>query len=233
MIVHGFTGGPYELAPLTTYLKKNTNFYIEVPTLPGHGRKLSLNDVTHEEWLKAAEETFLQLSHKADEVYLIGFSMGGMIAAYLAAKYKVDKLVLLATAGKYLSFKQIGLDVSALLKDGMTGKLDENKLFQQYKTKRGEVPFKANVEFMKLVKKTRRYLKEIDIPVLIAQGHLDSMVPYQTAYYLAEEIPSEDTEIVLFDQSEHLICLGDDKDVLNSMVYSFLTSIQEPSKHMI
>lgn len=229
MIIHGYTGGPYELEPLTNYLKENTNFYIVVPTLPGHGKKLELDNISYKKWLEAAEDTFQQLSEKTDEVYLIGFSMGGMIAAYLAAKYKVDKLVLLATAGKYLSFKQIGLEVSSFVKDGMTGNLDENKLFQQYKSKWGEVPLKANIEFMKLVKNTRKYLKDIEIPVLIVQGHMDSMVPYQTAFYLAKEISSEHKGVVFFEQSKHLICLGDDKDILNSIVHTFLTSSSQIS----
>jgi len=228
MLIHGYTGGPYELAPLTNYLKENTNFIVVVPTLPGHGKNLALDDVSHEDWLNTAEETFLQLRKKVNRIYLIGFSMGGMIASYLAAKYNVNKLVLLATAGKYLSFKQIGLDMSTIFKDGVSGKLNENKLFQHYKTKRGEVPLKAHIEFIKLVKKTRGYLNEVDNPVLIAQGQLDSMVPYQTAYYLAEEIASEDKEVILFDQSKHLICLGKDKDVLNSIIYRFLTKAQAP-----
>src|SRR5690625_5472321 len=92
MLIHGYTGGPYELAPLTNYLKENTNFIVVVPTLPGHGKNLALDDVSHEDWLNTAEETFLQLRKKVDRIYLIGFSMGGMIASYLAAKYNVNKL---------------------------------------------------------------------------------------------------------------------------------------------
>lgn len=234
MIIHGYTGGPYEIEPLARYLRENTNFIVEVPTLPGHGKKLALDDVSYEDWLKTAEDTFLQLKEKTDQIYLIGFSMGGMIASYLAGKYTVNKLVLLATAGKYLSFKQIGLDVGSFVKDRVTGKLDDNKLFQHYKSKRGEVPLKANIEFMKLVKKTRKYLGEIENPVLIVQGQMDGMVPYQTAYYLDEEIPSEYKEVVLFNQSKHLICLGNDKDVLNSMVHEFLSesSLEHPMKEI-
>src|SRR5690606_5541322 len=99
---------------------------------------------------------------------------GGMIAAYLAAKYKVDKLVLLATAGKYLSFKQISVDIGYMLKDGLSGKLEQNKLFRHYKRKMGSVPFKANLEFLKLVRLTRKSLKNVDTPVLIAQGQMDN-----------------------------------------------------------
>lgn len=49
------------------------------------------------------------------------------------------------------------------------------------------------------------------------------MVPYKTAYYLDKEITSKEKEVVFFERSRHLICLGDDKDTLNTMVYEFLT----------
>jgi len=222
LMIHGYTGGPYEISPLTQYLDEKTNWTIEVPTLPGHGKNLDLRDISHESWIDTAEKALQKLNKKCDEIYIIGFSMGGMIASYLAAKYEVEKLVLLATAGKYLSFKQIGMDMGEILADRMKGELDNNKLYLHYKNKTGHVPFKANIEFMKLVKFTRRYLKKVKTPVLIAQGQQDGMVPYKTAYYLDKEITSEQKEVVFFERSKHLICLGDDKDTLNTMVLEFL-----------
>ncbi|WP_188456852.1 alpha/beta hydrolase [Virgibacillus oceani] len=227
LIIHGYTGGPYEVEPLSTYLKENTNWHIEVPTLPGHGRKLALENVSHKNWIAAAEDSLKKLNERYDEVYLIGFSMGGMIASYLTAKYKVDKLVLLATAGKYLSFKQICRDISEVVADGFKGKLRQNKLYLHYKKKLGAVPFKANLEFLKLVKFTKPYLKNIESPVMIAQGQQDGMVPYKTAYYLNKEITSKRKEVVFFERSRHLICLGNDKDTLNTMIYQFLTKEKE------
>ena len=223
LIIHGYTGGPYEVDPLATFLKEETSWHIEVPTLPGHGRRLNLEDASHEEWITAAENTLIQMKEKYNEIYLIGFSMGGMIAAYLAAVYKVDKLVLLATAGKFLSFKQIGIELGDMIADGVRGNLNENKIYIHYKHKLKTVPFKANIEFLKLVRFTRKHLKDVESPVLIAQGQQDGMVPYKTAYYLDKEITSASKEVVFFERSKHLICLGTDKDTLNTMVYEFLT----------
>ncbi|WP_010098121.1 alpha/beta hydrolase [Ornithinibacillus scapharcae] len=227
LIIHGFTGGPHELEPLTEYLKEQTDWHISVPTLPGHGRKLALEDVDYKSWIEAAEVSLKQLKEDFDVIYVIGFSMGGMIAAYLAAKYKVDKLVLLATAGKYLSFKQISVDTFEVIKDGLTGKLGQNKIYRHYKRKLGSVPLKANLEFLKLVRLTRKSLKDVEAPVLIAQGQMDSMVPYKTAYYLDKEIPAKKKEVVFFERSRHLICLGNDKDTLNRMVHEFLEKAPE------
>ncbi|MBC5636974.1 alpha/beta fold hydrolase [Ornithinibacillus sp. BX22] len=233
LIIHGFTGGPHELEPLTDYLQEHTDWHISVPTLPGHGKKLALENVNYKSWIDSAEASLNHLKEKYDEIYLIGFSMGGMIAAYLAAKYKVEKLVLLATAGKYLSLKRISVDIGDVIKDGITGKLGQNKLYRHYKRKLGSVPLKANIEFLKLVKLTRKYLKNVESPVLIAQGQMDSLVPYKTAYYLDKEIPAKWKEVVFFERSRHLICLGNDKDALNRIVFEFLERPVERSEVLI
>lgn len=222
LVIHGYTGSPYEVEPLADFLREQTSWHIEVPTLPGHGQNLSLENVSHKQWIATAEDALKKMKKSHDTIYLIGFSMGGMIAAYLAAKHKVDKLVLLAAAGKYLSLKQIGMDAGNVFFDIARGKIKENKLYLYYKRKRREVPFKANIEFFRLVRFTRKHLKHVESPVLIAQGQQDNMVPSKTAYYLDKEITSKQKEVVFFERSRHLICLGDDKDTLNNIVYSFL-----------
>lgn len=223
LIIHGYTGGPYEVEPLTTYLDEQTNWEILVPTLPGHGETLALEDVSYEKWLQAAENSLQKLKKKYAQVYLIGFSMGGMIAAYLAAKFKVDKLVLLATAGKIFSLRQLTLDIGGVITDRVKGTLRENQNYQRYKRKIGKIPLKSNIEFLKLVRYTREYLKDIESPVFIAQGIRDGIVPSSTASYLDREITiSSQKEIVLFEKSDHLICWGEDKDTLNGMVHNFL-----------
>lgn len=223
LIIHGYTGGPYEVEPLVTYLHEQTDWDIEVPTLPGHGETLALGDITHDKWLQAAEDALRNLKEKYTQVYLIGFSMGGMIAAYLAAKFKVDKLVLLAPAGKVLSFKQLSLDVGEVITDGIRGTLQDNENYQRYKKKIGKIPLRSNLEFLKLMKYTREYLKDIESPVFIAQGIQDGIVPASTASYLDKEITTAPLkEVVLFEKSGHLICWGEDKDTLNGMVHDFL-----------
>lgn len=223
LIIHGFTGGPHEVEPLSVYLRDKTDWLIEVPVLTGHGEELNLEEASHDLWLQEAEEVLLNLQEKCTRVYVIGFSMGGMIAAYLAANYDVDKLVLLSTARKYLSFKYMSYYIGEMIGAGFTGKLSENETFIHYKDKFGEIPFKANIEFMKLVQETKPYLKDIHSPVFIAQGQKDGMVPFKAAYSLEEEIGSDQKEVVIFEQSNHMICLGEDSNVLNKMVYVFLT----------
>ncbi|SDK30874.1 alpha/beta hydrolase [Sediminibacillus albus] len=223
LCIHGYTGGPYEVEPVAEHLKKSTDWQVEVPCLPGHGEHLDLKGVTYEQWVTAAEQELEKLTRICDEIYLIGFSMGGMIASYLAAKYDVSKLALLSPAGKYLSFKQMGVELAGFAVKGIKGKLKDDPLYSNYRWKLGSVPLTSMLEFQKCVRFARPYLGKINCPVMIAQGRQDSMVPYKTLHYLDKEISSE-TQLILYDNSKHHICLGEEKEELAQAVYSFLTS---------
>lgn len=222
LCIHGYTGSPEEVQPLVDFLSKRTDWEFANPTLPGHGEELDLEGHYYQEWIATAELALLGLLDRNDTVVIIGFSMGGMIAAYLAAKHKVERVVLLSAAGKYISIPQMYKDVCGMCVDACNGNLSTNELFLRYKRKLKQTYFISSLEFMKCVKFTRPYLKQVKCPVLIIQGELDGMVPRKAALYLDHEIPSSDKEVVFLKQSKHLICHGDDKDELFQTVLEFL-----------
>jgi len=223
LCIHGFTGGPYEIEPLTDILKEKTDWIISIPTLPGHGKELALDDVTHEDWLNHIDEAYQKLAEQVDTIYLIGFSMGGMMAANLAAKYPVDRLVMLSPSRKYLCLSKMASEVKDLIKDRVTGEIEENLTYKNYQHKKGLIPFKAYVEFAKCIAKTRSSLENVTCPVLVLQGIEDGLVPYQSTHSIVEEISGE-VEVIYYLDSKHLICLGDDQEVVVSAVYNYLTS---------
>lgn len=222
LCIHGFTGAPYEVEPLADYLKKNTNWLIETPTLPGHGEQLQLEGITHQEWLAFAEDRLATLIDKCETVYIIGFSMGGLIASYLAAKYPIEKLVLLSAAAYYVNPKQLLLDVKEMLKDGLRGKLIENELFLRYKKKIANTPYTATKEFQQLVKEIKPILQNITVPTLIVQGECDGIVPVKSAHYLFKKINSVEKELFFLSLAKHHVCHGDDKEILFNKVGRFL-----------
>ncbi|MBH0231573.1 alpha/beta hydrolase [Halobacillus yeomjeoni] len=222
LCIHGYTGSPEEVQPLVDFLSKRTNWELVNPTLPGHGEKLDLAGHYFQEWIATAELALLGLLDRHETVYIVGFSMGGMIAAYLAAKHQVERIVLLSAAGKYISLPQMCKDVGGMCVDACNGALASNELFLRYQKKLKQTYFISSFEFMKCVKFTRPYLRLVECPVLIIQGELDGMVPKKAADYLDDEIPSSDKEVVFLKQSKHLICHGDDKDELFNRVLEFL-----------
>ncbi|KKI92213.1 carboxylesterase [Bacillus sp. SA1-12] len=231
LFIHGFTGAPYEVEPLASYMKEKTDWIVKVPTLPGHGETLSLKGYTYHDWIAHAEKELNALMKEADEVYVVGFSMGGVIASYLAAKYEVKKLVLLSAAVYYVNPKQLLLDCKDMIKDMLTGKINENELFKRYKKKLHETPLLATMEFQKLVKKVKPYLKKLTLPVLIIQGECDGIVPVKSAHYLYKTIPSKEKELRLLPCSKHHVCYGEDYEDLKEYVENFLFASNREFSH--
>lgn len=226
LLIHGFTGGPYEVEPLYQYLREKTDWNVETLCLPGHGigeegRGLELTGVSYREWIDAAEQAYLHMRQKEETIYLIGFSMGGMIASYIAAKYQVDKLVLLSASRKFFSIPRMSLDIANFAWKAVKRTLDTDPIFTNYRRKFGHVPPSASIEFLKCMRFTKPYLKKIKCPVFIVQGIQDGMVPYKSVHYLDKEIPAQ-TEVVYFYNSKHLILLGEDKDLVIQSVSNFL-----------
>jgi carboxylesterase len=222
LCIHGFTGGPYEVEPLAHYLRERTDWLIETPTLPGHGETLQLKGITYDQWFHAAEEELQKLMKKCDVVYVIGFSMGGVIATYLATKYPIEKLVLLSPAFYYVNPRHLLKDIRGMIRDSLRRQLKENPLFVRYKTKIVSTPFTATLEFRKLVNEVRPHLPNVHIPVLIVQGNEDGIVPMKSARYVYETIGSSVKKLLFLPFSHHHVCHGPDRQQLCKEVETFL-----------
>ncbi|MFT0803014.1 alpha/beta fold hydrolase [Bacillus swezeyi] len=225
LCIHGFTGAPYEVEPLADHLKQTAGWHVEMITLPGHGDMPVLKGVFFQEWIACAEVELIRLLKTCDTVCLIGFSMGGMIAAYLAGKYPVSRLVLLSAAAQYISPGQLIQDLKNVIKDSFQGRLEDNLLYKRYKQKLTSTPVSSALQFRKLVKATKPALKNLDIPVLIVQGECDSIVPLTSAHYLYETIPSEEKKLCLLPNSKHHVCLEENPAFLFQTVEAFLKKI--------
>ena len=110
------------------------------------------------------------------EVYIIGHSMGGVIASYLASKYKqVKKLVLAAPAFHYLAFKGDKVDILESIKK--LPNLFKNYNPEEVLSRLFKVPAPTIREFMKLVEEHTGDVKNITCPTLILHGDKDDIVP--------------------------------------------------------
>lgn len=222
LFIHGFTGSPWEVEPLMEYLREHTNWIMSCPVLPGHEEGGSLKGVSFTEWLDAASNALDELRERCDIIYVIGFSMGGVIASTLAANQSIDKLVLLSPAVFYYSPRQLSIELRKLGHEWLQGKLKENALYIRYHTKIKHTPLSAAMQFRKLVRQYRPRLQDISVPVFIAHGLQDGIVPHKSTQYLYETVSSEEKIAVWIDECHHLICHCENNDWLFGRVYEFL-----------
>ncbi|MEC1180276.1 alpha/beta fold hydrolase [Metasolibacillus meyeri] len=222
LLLHGFSGGPYEIEPLTAYLRQHMKCDIVTPTYCGHGEELSMRGYKAQHWLMDAELAYRQLAKRVDEITVIGFSMGGVIALYLAKRYPVKKLVLLSAAIKYMSPAQMLMDLREMATEAVRGHLKNHELFQRYERKLMTVPLSSMVEFMRIVKKVEPYIEHIQVPTYIIQGEKDGIVPHMAAHFLHDTIQAENKHLFLSANGKHHICFSDDCEEWFCEVLEFL-----------
>lgn len=224
LVIHGFTGGPYEVEPFVRYMQQHSDAIIETITLRGHGDELDLKGRKHIDWLMDAELALRRLQKQVEEIVVVGFSMGGLIAMYLAKRYNVNKLVLLSAAAKYVSPVQLTKDLQVLVNDTLHGLLNENSLYQNYRRKFRKVPLQAVIEFLKCARKIEPYIGHLTLPVFIVQGRLDEVVPFHSAQYLYNKIGSVEKYIYMSETGKHMICYCEDCEAWFKKVCHFVIS---------
>lgn len=202
LLIHGFAGGSYDYGDLGNDLQLYKDFDVFTFTLPGHD-KVVINNVTKEDWIKAAEvqiEKIINNGYK--KIYLIGHSMGGIIASHLASKYpEVKKLILAAPAFKYFSFKDDKLDVIESIKK--VPKLFKNYDSETVVSRILKVPVTTIKEFMDLAETHIDDVKKIEVPTLILHGLEDEIVPTDSVDYVYDNIKSRSVTLIELEGLTH------------------------------
>ncbi|MCJ7824681.1 MAG: alpha/beta fold hydrolase, partial [Anaerolineales bacterium] len=97
LLVHGFPGTPQEMRWLGEYLNRQGHSVLGI-RLFGHATQpADLLRVRSRDWLADLENGYHWLSGTCSNIYLIGFSLGGVLSAIFASRTALDGLVLIAT----------------------------------------------------------------------------------------------------------------------------------------
>lgn len=225
LIIHGFAGGTYDEESLLFYLQPKLEFDVYNFTLPGHMTNLS-SDVVYTDWIDAVDERIKRLCDLGySKIYLVGHSMGGVLATHAATKYsQVKKLVLVAPAFKYLSSE----DENDLVKTIKMGP-DIIKTYQMKEvvSRFLKVSISQYKEFKKLVNISQENPKKINVPTLIIHGTADQIVPYQSSEKIFEEMTCSKW-LVEIDGVNHDVFYSDKVNRVNREISNFLKN----SKYM-
>lgn len=219
LIIHGFVGTTKDEESLFFYLNHYKRYDVYNFVLPGHD--YTTNNIHYEEWLQSGKDHLEKLiSYGYRNIYVVGHSMGGIIATYLAIHYPkyIKKLVLLAPAFDYLSYGDENF--LSLIKGSV-------KLVKDYKFKGVfERAIKATPkmlsEFMKFVAKYQNIPSNVKCPTLIMHGNDDSVVPIESSYDVYDKINSKHKYIFELNKVNHDIFNSDKTDLVNLKIRLFL-----------
>lgn len=218
LVIHGIAGGTYDEERFAFDCELVRNYDVFQFTLPGHNVK-SIRHSTCEEWISSSEEKMDYLiSHGYKKIYLVGHSMGGVIATYLTTKYKeVKKLVLVAPSFSHIE-KEEGL-IGAL---HSSPNLIKAYSFDEIETRITKLPIRALNEFIKLVNTYQDVYKEIDLPVMILHGSKDQLVPIKTTREIFKELKNNHKVYVTVRNYYHDIFNGNKVNRIDNEIVNFL-----------
>ena len=225
LIIHGFAGGTYDEEELVNYLKLNTNYDIYQFTLPGHRGRI--RHVKYQDWVQESEKMINALiSNGYKKIYLVGHSMGGVIATYLAGKYKqVKKLVLAAPAFHYLKIEGNNISITDSIK--LAPKILKAYGVDDVLDRFMKAGLSAAKEFMGLVKEYYETPNLVTCPTLIIQGKNDNVVPLSSSKYIYSNLGSKFKRLEYFDDVDHDVFRKKYKEKIFLLVKDFLKGNKE------
>lgn len=235
LFIHGFVGGIYDYDTFPNELETYRNYDVYTFTLPGHEKHVVKN-VKYTAWVTAAEQQIeFLLNHHYKEIYVIGHSMGGVIAAHLAAKYKeIKKLVLVAPAFRYFYFKDGKVNIKGInetLKKlpSLLKEEDKEKVIERIQ----KTPITTMMEFTKLVSAYQKDLEKITCPILTIHGLKDSVVPIEGTDLVYNTVKSKTNLLVNIDKVTHDCFTKDRKDEIKKIITNFLRRLPNDKKETV
>lgn len=232
ILIHGFTGSPWEMREIGEYLA-DKNITVICPRLPGHGTTPEdMYNTRWQDWYGEVEKTYKEVKKISREVFCAGLSMGGLLTLHLATHQHLQGIIPMA-APVYL--KEIKLLFIPILKTSI-GKFIQK--FYKYDREVGKdikdksmidkiicydkTPVPAAISLIDLMHHTKTELSKITAPCLIIHSKYDHTVPPGNATYIYQRISSKEKEILYLENSYHVITVDYDKEKVFEETYKFI-----------
>lgn len=152
-------------------------------------------------WVSRAKDMVNTYHNQGREIYLVGFSMGGVIASYLAATCDIKKLVLLAPAFSYMNVDTIAGAISKSY-SSFISKSSEKK-------DEIELPKSFYMAFMDLVKNLKKYINQVPCPTLMIHGDEDEVISVRSSTSAYHKIPHKNKKLVILHEGHHRLFMDE------------------------
>jgi carboxylesterase len=218
LAVHGYNGYPRDLLYVGEELNKQ-GFTVAIPRLPGHGTNASdFHETDCQDWLRHAADCYFNLKEEYDTVYLLGFSMGGLITLLLASHFNIDKMALISPAIIHLQWK---IKLTPFLKyfikkqkrDWLDESTDPDRIFLAQEYWRWHY-IEMAAEVLKLQKLTKKKMPLVSCDTMIIVSEKDEAVPVRAADCIFSRIASPVKKTIVLKNSPHCSTDGPEKELI-------------------
>ena len=210
--IHGFgVRRSIELAPLVSAFRSKGHRVIT----PNLFDQTDATDTDAAQWIERAENAVATEIGAGHRVWLVGFSMGGVIAAHLASLYPVERLVLLAPAFDYVSTRLVKLKVQEIMDDLLNRTTPESEY--------PPLPDSFKAVFQTVVARCGPSVAKVTCPVLLLHGTEDEVIPVRSSEGAYAKIPHDRKRLFILKGVQHRILDSSiNADVL-MLIHNFFT----------
>ncbi|MFA4953507.1 MAG: alpha/beta fold hydrolase [Candidatus Pacearchaeota archaeon] len=207
-LIHGYTGDPEDFLDLGDYLSKRFNANVRIPVLYSHDKRVqSLDNLNFEDFLKQLEKELKEELKKGKEIVLGGYSFGGQLALYLAAKYPVKGIFNVSTPLKLrFPFNIKFLEILGLFKKYWKKR---NPTPYEKKLNKNLVKYYAHIKGISVTKRGNKLIKgllsNIKVPSLSIQTKKDYLTNYKSSKVINKMIKSKVKKDYIFNSNTHNI----------------------------
>jgi carboxylesterase len=210
LLLHGLTATPWELRTLAASLAAN-NLTVVAPVLAGHGTTAADLDKTRwQDWYASADASLGLLQKRTKSIYVVGVSTGADLAILLAARNRVDGIVLIAPP--------ITLRDKRSLFAGWYGALIPYTDHAQTGADVGHyyevTPSNAIAELNGMIDAVKEEMPKVEEPALILQSLHDKTVDPSSATYVFDNLGSADKEWKLYGNASHVLLQDKDAETV-------------------
>jgi len=236
LILHGAGGGSaWDQKEFSDILHKQTGMTVWLPSLTGFGTQPEdLLEVTLEDWLSDAHSGLDRLLETCQQVFIVGHSMGGVLALLTASeRSEVSGVVTWATPyavkSRLLSLLPAINKIPLLRRaiperhESLAPKWIRNQGWVGYEW----IPTSIGLIAHEALKRLRKALSNVTCPAFIIQGTADDGVSRDSAKRIIDGLASDRKDMYIVEGAPHAIMSNDKyKDDLFARTIEFLQDIE-------
>jgi carboxylesterase len=229
LCVHGFTGTPYEMRYLGQRLH-DRGLTVVGPALPGHTTSVEdLDATTWRDWSAAVDQAFDALLARCRRVAVVGQSLGGLLALYLASRR--SEVAAVASLAAPLWLDGLGGLASRWtgpggVLNGRIGRLPKlggsdirDRRLARINPSYPAIPTRALAELVAFMGVVDAALPAVNAPLLVVHGQRDHTAPVASARRIAMRARAARTRIL--PESFHLVAIDVERDIVAAEVAAF------------
>lgn len=225
LLVHGFTGTPKEMRWMGEYLAEQ-GYSVHGVRLAGHATKMEdLKREIWQDWVASVEDGYHLLRGNCKVVFVIGLSMGGVLALYFATQFPVSGVVAMSTPYKLPSDPRSRLQrpLSKIIRTIAKGPPDwHNQDAAEDHIDYPAYPTKGIIQLDALLAKFRRTLCDVKVPVLLIHSHKDQGVAPENLNHIYDALGSKEKSTLWLENSGHVITREPERETVFRTVAEFI-----------